>query len=231
MFGVFPKSVDNFLKEHGNKRPTNIQVHRQALGKAQNLLLDVMSRNQFKKQLSSRGYDSAFHAWLTMDLGGVNYNIEKVDLIKMSTRTYDKPFDSMFVSSSANGMTLNQIIEKAYKAKGRALTEYDPMVNNCQRFVVDFLDAAGLNSAFVNSWTLQPLNDVIKSSVSDPLIKATKGVMTTVGLVDRALQKVTNGKVSLPLFDSDLDELDDFYDSANYWDQDEDYADFDDDDD
>lgn len=55
--------------------------------------------------------------------------------------------------------------------------------------------------------------------------------MTTVGLVDRALQKVTNGKVSLPLFDSDLDELDDFYDSANYWDQDEDYADFDDDDD
>ena len=214
LLGIFPAKVEAFLKEHGNKVPRNIVAHRKNLSGGKISALNLLTGGKLKSvqdQLKTQGFDSLFHAWLTVDLDGQSYILEKNQVIKiMPNGHYAQPFDSMPVASSFNGMTLRQIYKRAFEIYGQAFPQqYDPFTNNCQAFVKYMLSAGGLDSLSVKNWILEP-TEMLKTAVIPGAHGLMTGVIQGVGFADRALQKVSGGKLSL--FDEDAaEEEDDFF--------------------
>lgn len=214
LLGIFPASVEAFLKEHGNKVPRNIVAHRKDLSGGKISALKLLTAGKLKSvqdQLKTQGFDSLFHAWLTVDLGGQSYILEKNQVIKiMPNGHYAQPFDSMPVASSFNGMTLHQIYKRAFEIYGQSFPQqYDPFTNNCQAFVKYMLSAGGLDSLSVKNWILEP-TEMLKPAVIPGASRLMTGVIQGYGFADRALQKVSGGKLSL--FDDEAAEgQDDFF--------------------
>jgi hypothetical protein len=76
VFGPFPKSVQQFLDEHGDKPIANLTLHRAPIFVVLQVLIEGLDRN-LRPKLETYGYDNFWHVWLSFNIDGRTYGMEK----------------------------------------------------------------------------------------------------------------------------------------------------------
>jgi len=154
----YPPKVRAILEKNGDKIITGVSVNRTPLGKPLMTALQVASGNTFSQKLSNTPYDKLFHLFACVDLGGSSVLIEKNEVINAES-SCKKPAgtESKTISDSdiPRGLTLNQALNKTKERMGGKFFTYSAKDNNCQDFIVAFLQANNIGNATDVAWVKQ----------------------------------------------------------------------------
>jgi hypothetical protein len=168
----YPKKVQKILDKDGELPIASITLYRTPINSMLDKALNVISLGAFQEYKKSKGYDAFFHLYMVATLqGGTRYLIEKNEVINISTNlpsTTDKTetYDlGPTKSGMGGGIPLAEFLEKTRKKIGdHRMMVYSAMENNCQRFILDLLDANGLLWKGVREWIMQDVEDFAKEN-------------------------------------------------------------------
>jgi hypothetical protein len=190
-FGSYPRSVQQFLQQHGDKPMSNLAVFRAPVSKGFQTAVEAVD-GDIRRQLDKHGYDNFWHVWLAFTVDGKQYGLDKNSLIRIFEGS--KPGASLSIPSRP-GITMNSLLSNAIKQKGEnRILNYHPVNANCQHFLRDVLSVAGLLPSNVEEFFYQDANRFMKSSTLNAGRAASVGTRVA-GWLNRAVQHVTNGRV------------------------------------
>jgi hypothetical protein len=136
------KRFKNFLDKNGQQAITKIEVGRQPVVGAVQKVLNVLSLGQYEKQKKKLNYDNVYHNYLVITLQiGYKYRIERNHVIEATpvksvpSHKYDELLYDVPIHSEVK---LNSLVANAEKGNNK-FWQYDPVDNNCQRFVNDMI--------------------------------------------------------------------------------------------
>jgi hypothetical protein len=154
----YPPKVRAILDKEGDKIITGVCLNRTPLGKPLMTALQVASGNTFSQKLSNTEYDKLFHLFACIYLGGSSVVIEKNEVINAES-SCKKPAgtESKDITSSdiPAGLTLNQALNKTKERMGGKFFTYSAKDNNCQDFIVAFLQANNIGNETDVAWVKQ----------------------------------------------------------------------------
>jgi hypothetical protein len=190
-FGSYPRSVQTFLQQHGDKPMSHLAVFRAPVSKGFQFAVEAVD-GDIRRQLDKHGYDKLWHVWLGFTVDGKQYGLDKSSVIRIFEGS--KPGASLPIASGG-GITMNSLLSNAIKQKGEnRILNYHPLNANCQHFLRDILSVAGLLPSNMEDFFYQDANRFLKSSTRTAGNVASTGTTVT-GWVNRAVQHVTNGRV------------------------------------
>jgi len=135
-----PQNVIKFLKENGELTLVRGNLNRKPISSKINLALNVVSLNQFQRNLDNTPYDELFHLSLDAELS--NGKIVKIEKLERVSLTYISKFDDIPGDNSAiplPNITLNEFINNGYREMGDKFFSYSGYNNNCQMFLLGLL--------------------------------------------------------------------------------------------
>lgn len=151
-----PPKVRAFLYNKGDVPITSISVAREPINSAIKQALNLISLGRFKKAMADKGYDSMFHLYLWFKLqDGTQVLLERNEVIEIRYPDPSKPIGDFIPVQFNAQTTLNQMWKNALQLVGDGIYIYDPINNNCQRFVYDFLRANSLMNPTVQQYVMQ----------------------------------------------------------------------------
>lgn len=197
VIGSMPPAVRRWLRTHGDKPMTNLEVKRAPIAGPIDKALDLISLGAWSRAKKRVAYDNLFHLFLEFTVDGSRYIIEKNQLIKISKGARNaKDTESMPVADK-EGLTMSEMLSKAVKRYGEdRILVYDAFGQNCQMFLNQLLAASGLLTSSLKSFIYQPIEEVAKE-LPGYVKKAAKAITDVGATVDRALQWLTGGRLSL----------------------------------
>jgi hypothetical protein len=176
IFGNATQRMKNFMKDHGDEPITSITLGREPIQKAISAVMELISMGEFSKSKEKRGYDAFFHLYLIIN---GTYVLEKNQ--NVNYRAY-KPNENeelyQVPLSGLKGKTINEFINNGqdFMGEGKYWQEYNPLTNNCQKWVESNLVANDIDSAGSKEFYFQDtqdLIDAIEPSVQDFLEETT----------------------------------------------------------
>lgn len=135
-----PQNVIKFLKENGELTLVRGNLNRKPISSKINLALNVVSLNQFQRNLDNTPFDELFHLSLDAELS--NGKIVKIEKLERVSLTYISKFDDIPGDNSAiplPNITLNEFINNGYREMGNKFFSYSGFNNNCQSFLLGLL--------------------------------------------------------------------------------------------
>lgn len=157
-----PNQVKEILEKYGSNTVNKITVYREPIKAVVNKALNVISSGDFNKNMINKGYDVMFHLYCVMSLdNGVDIYTERNERVKMVI--WDrKPInaESRFVRTN---IRLQSIFNSALENEGAGLWRYDPITNNCQKYITALLK--------YNHYLTPELNAFINQDASNLLTK------------------------------------------------------------
>jgi len=176
LFGNATQRMKNFMKDHGDEEITSITLGREPIQAAISSVMELISLGEFSKSKEKRGYDAFFHLYLIIN---GSYVLEKNQ--NVNYRPY-KPNDKEELYevslSGLKGKTINEFINNGVELMGeqKYWMGYNPLTNNCQKWVESNLAANDIDSAASKEFyyqDTQDLIDAIEPSVQDFLEETT----------------------------------------------------------
>ena len=157
-------NVDSILKQIGNRKIKSIAIKRTPVSALLKGTLNVFSLGKFGKRLN-KNFDEIFHLFVELHLdNGKRVIVEKNERINVAfgKRKGDKVEVEQLQSFSA-GLTLNGMLEKTRKRMGEeAFFSYNAASNNCQDFILNFLQANGVGTEANYSFVKQNTEQLFK---------------------------------------------------------------------
>ena len=135
-----PQNVIKFLKENGELTLVRGNINRKPISSKINLALNVVSLNQFQRNLDNTPYDELFHLSLDVELS--NNKVVKIEKLERVSITYISKFDNIPGDNSAIQLpkiTLNEFINNGYLEMKDKFFSYSGFSNNCQSFLLGLL--------------------------------------------------------------------------------------------
>lgn len=149
------------LAQYGNMNLESVQVCREPIQSGISFALNAMSFGRFNREMAANGYDKMFHLFMSIKLlGGPTVLMERNEVIVIKTSD-KKGVEQINVPLNGAPLRLNGIWEKALQAVGTRIYEYDPIQNNCQRFVFDVLAANSLMTPAIQTFTMQKADNLL----------------------------------------------------------------------
>ena len=176
LFGNATQRMKNFLRDHGEEEITSITLGREPIQAAISAVMELISLGEFSKSKAKRSYDDFFHLYLIIN---GKFTLEKNQ--NVNYREY-KPNDKeeLFnVSlSGLKGKTINEFIKNGEKLMGEGpyWQNYNPLTNNCQKWIESNLKANNIDSKAATDFYFQDTQDLIDAinpSVQDALEETT----------------------------------------------------------
>lgn len=168
-----PKQVRDCLAKYGNNIVKTINVCRNPINSAIKIALNAITMGKFSATMANNNYDKMYHlyALLLLDNGVVliTERNQRVAL-KVASATQKKAKD--FVSVVCN-KPLNQLINNAVKVEGSAIWKYDPIHNNCQKYISSLLKASGLFNESLNAFINQKVDKLLEGKTHKIATKIT----------------------------------------------------------
>ncbi len=150
-----PPKERGLMMRYGNLLVTSLEVCRMPIKAGIQWALNLVSLGKFNREMKARGYDKMFHLYLCIGLeNGPWLFLERNQVINMGD-AQKQGFDSLPVTMTGPNITLQQLWDKATAAVGPGIFVYDPIKNNCQRFVHDVLNANGYLDARLDNFIRQ----------------------------------------------------------------------------
>lgn len=152
--GKLSPKIRALLSKVGDEKITSIKMFRKPIS--------LSAFAKFVGVLKNTPYDQLFH--LGMIING-KYLLDKQEVIHFepSTLPTGKDVESMDISINKD-ITINELLEKTRKRMGDSnFTSYSSRRNNCQDFLLNILDANGLNSPEYRKFIKQDLETVFNN--------------------------------------------------------------------
>lgn len=150
--GLLPPKSRKLLEQVKDETITRLVVVRTPIESYINNTLNVVSFGSWENAVKSTGYDKLFHLSLFINDKYVFHKIEVTTLavenpIKANSETMDASAGLSKISSTGVPLSIGVLVENTKKRMGdEKFTQYDPVNNNCQDFLLAVLDSNGLST-------------------------------------------------------------------------------------
>ena len=185
------------LEEFGNRPIVLMQIARTPLNQIIPTALNVVSFGQYNKVKDKLGYDKLYHLSLLLTLNdGVKVIVEKNEVIKLSTNLSSLNNQTVYMNVDLMGkqLTLNDLIERTKALMGDVnFYEYDGFTNNCQIFIDQILNAAGLNKPQYHEFLFQDLTQ-LKENLPSYVPAVARKITDIRGIISRLMGKGKKNK-------------------------------------
>lgn len=184
-------SVRNILKKYGHLPVVRITFRREPIQKVFTEIINILTLGDLKKQMKKLNYDDVYHLSSIFHLqdtdGSIIYLfVEKNEVPVM--RVVTSVYSGDTISTDIDGKTtLSEAIQNAENKFGKnRIWVYDAVVSNCQRFLLDILEANNWATPAVSKWILQDAAELL--SKDKRLQTLMKGVTNLANRIDVAIQ-------------------------------------------
>lgn len=208
-FKDFPSSVQNVVKELGNKPIQQIKITRTVLPPVINMLLNGLSMGQFEENKQKLGYDKLYHIRIDMMVNNKWLIIEKNEMLHSTTDDTRVPQNSTQkdVTNIPPNLTLIDMLRNVKKYMGSNLLSYSAQHNNCQDFALSFLKASKVGNKedydFIKQNTEELFNKMSNiSKIADKSIELVAGLKHNV--LGDGIGPVHNSNIQSVLFDKNI---------------------------
>ena len=92
--------------------------------------------------------------------------LEKNELLNFTNYTKSDNSESMDVKNIPQGLTINSLIDKTRKRMGDSFIKYSAFNYNCQHFILNLLQANGLDTPELKKFVLQNARGVVQGMPS-----------------------------------------------------------------
>lgn len=185
----------NLLQLYGDRQITRLAVTRVPIHSVLQKIINVITMGKFNDNLAKLSYDQVFHLSLVVELNDVVLALEKDAVPKLEIFN-PKNRDGLVIE--INGpLTLATFIQTTIDKIGlHNYVHYNASSLNCQKFVLDHLEANGLTSAGLENYIMQDAAALLNN---DPLVIGAFEKLTDIGaLVDLAIhgQSIRGGDLA-----------------------------------
>lgn len=189
LLGYETTRFKSFIASHGNETITSLTVGRAPINKAVRIGFDILTGGEFEKASKKLGVDNFFHLFLVVNNKHV---LEKNETVNV--KPYSKASNEEDMTVPLKGpLTISELIRKPGGGKDFWL-EYNPITNNCQKWVTRVLSANGLLTSDLRTFINQDTEALLKEMPNyNPSL--VKDVVDTGSLVNRILQLTTGGRI------------------------------------
>lgn len=163
------KSFRDTLKTHRDKKIVGITVIREPLERAVAGFANVLTGGKFGEVAQQQGEAGFFHLYSILELDdGTKLLYERNERPVLSAGGKQPGAKAEMVQASGKNIVLSDFIENAIKAAGgvEGYVSYDPLRNNCQKFLIDSLRGNGLLTPELTSFIQQDLTQLIEETPS-----------------------------------------------------------------
>lgn len=176
IFGNATQRMKNFMKDHGEEEITSITLGREPIQAAISYVMELISLGEFSRSKEKRGYDAFFHLYLIINGKYVLEKNQNVNYRAYSPKENEELYNVSL--SGLKGKTINDFIKNGEDLmdKNKYWQAYNPLTNNCQKWVESNLVANDIDSVGSKEFyyqDTQDLIDAIEPSVQDFLEETT----------------------------------------------------------
>jgi hypothetical protein len=200
LFGYIPRSVARYLKQHGDKRITELTLKRAPVSSIITRLMDLASLGGLSKAQKRLSYDRLFHLFLEFKLDdGTRGMTEKNETLKMGTARSDGKHTERYPVKLRRPLTLNELMTNALKRYGeRKLTTYNALARglNCQGLMLMLLSASGLLTAGARSFIEQNAAAIARD-LPGFIPKGAKRATDAAATINKILEVLSGGRLHL----------------------------------
>ncbi len=138
----YPPNVKKILNKYGNEVIKSITLKRTAVSGLLTGALSIFSLGKFGERMK-KSFDELFHLFMEIiTINGNNISLEKIERVNMIVNPPRRPDEEVKqVSNIPQGITIIQLMENGRKRLGNQFFRYDAVINNCQDFLLNVLQA------------------------------------------------------------------------------------------
>jgi len=158
-------SNKSLLRLHGRKQVVAVRIGRQPIDSFLNKILNVLSLNQFKKNLQEAGFDDAMHLFLFVKLADGNIiRCEKNEVIIMKhIESWDMGLQAEVLDIESPRTSFGEFLERSIRLVGdEPFFKYSSHKYNCQHWVKTILQANKLLTDSLEKWIMQDPEQLYK---------------------------------------------------------------------
>jgi hypothetical protein len=156
-----------FLEKYGDHTIVALRVARKPIFGVIDKIANLISLGRWNRQKNKLNYDDVFHLYMVMRLSdGSIIRIDKNQVVVIAPELFEAPTaETMDVNLNNNVISLKQLITRGEQSVGLSnYWVYNPTTNNCQKFVIDTLNANNLLTSDLQKFILQDAKLLIEKS-------------------------------------------------------------------
>jgi hypothetical protein len=154
----FSPNVRKLLTKYGNNKIVDIKVYREPINSVINKVLNWVTLGTFQQNLKDLDYESAMHLFMYITLdNGTTIRFDKNHIIEAKIQHVPHhPTAEVRNIGNIKNVLLNNFFEKGIKSVGESnYFLYDSKSNNCQKWIIDNLQANGLMTGELKQFIYQ----------------------------------------------------------------------------
>jgi hypothetical protein len=187
-----PKAVLEAIEKYAAYNITSITVHREPLSSGVAKFVDLISSGNFSKQMAKANYDKMYHLYAILHLdNGVKLLTERNERVKLAVWNGKlKNNESITIKTNVRvGSLFNTAIDR----EGADIWRYDPIYNNCQKYISSLLK--------YHNYLTPAANTFINQDVTTLLTKGQQKVAKNItDFASLAKNVISGGKLELGRF-------------------------------
>ncbi|MBS1737343.1 MAG: hypothetical protein JSS98_12165 [Bacteroidetes bacterium] len=140
----YPPAERNIIQQYGNDKIIGITIYREPLDEKINGLVNAITLGKFNSIKNKYSIDELYHLFMVVTLeNSVPILVEKNEVINLHQYPAIKPKAQKFVLNIPPNFncTFKQLLDAGQAYMGKDWFTYDPLSNNCQRFIMSILNA------------------------------------------------------------------------------------------
>jgi hypothetical protein len=143
----YSPAVKKILGEYGDLVIEEATLYRKPLSTALTASINFVSLGEFYKNLNKTPYDKLFHLCIYLKTNKGIVSLEKEEVIVMKKGMFPrKDAELKPVTKLPQGLTINKALEQTKNRMGDKFFTYSASSNNCQDFILAFLQANNMGS-------------------------------------------------------------------------------------
>ena len=162
LFGRFPRRFRALLDQIGDRVPQEFVICRSPVQRYITQILNVVSLGQFDQLMKKFNFDKFFHLYLVFNIDGVEYAIEKNEVLTLSKYSPREGEERLPVGNSIQLYTLKEILQNTINRVGEdRVIKYSAFSTNCQLFIRDILETLRLYSETAATFVYQDISTLL----------------------------------------------------------------------
>ncbi len=158
----YPPYIRDFIQRFGGNRITRLIVCRRPIWRIIQTFLNLVSMGKLNANMKKQNYDYLFHLFIIVKFDNIDqlYFIEKNQVVNIGKYKQDKS-DQLVDINLQIPIQLTEFMSKPVQGYGQRIFEYNPVSANCQIFVLDMLNANGIDTKNVYEFVYQDVSKVL----------------------------------------------------------------------
>lgn len=177
----YPPNVKQILSQYGSQIIKSIKLERTPVDEVMTGALSLFSLGKFGERFN-KSFDELFHLFMEIEMQNGEYLLlEKNARINMQVKSspINRPNSEIKnVEQVPQNLTIQQVMDNARQRMGNKFFQYDAVVNNCQDFLLNVLQANGIGNQSDYDFIKQNTEKLFKGL---PILKKVSHAVTEIG--------------------------------------------------